>query len=696
MLRVPHSPGEICRVEIPAFLDALRHRLHRRVHRTREKVVRRINRRRFRRFLNQVEPLRVESDSRKATLFFAPDAGIGPHFSAVCIAAKTLQEAGYPVLITRCFKLFDRCPVFSSQRLDVNERDDVKREICLKCAGDSFTALDGYRLPSLDLRNFPRQQLEREVNAALAETPERLLDFEYDSVPFGRLCTVDFALETKICDFDNISPSERSLWLQYIKTSLTGYLLVDWICRNVELERLVHFNDYALMLGARLAANKHGVPATGMTLAYHKNVDPQRFAFYPTSRKVCFRKTIEVWPDWRELAIPSSQIKEITDDTVLRLSGSGSHVYSPGKGRGDQKLHEQLGLDRNKRLLVAYTSSLDELQAARTMLACLDASFPPRPQPFADQLEWLSALTDHVAGRDDLELVVRVHPREGKNKREGVVSEHLGHLKKAFDRPLKHCRFIWPEDPTSSYDLAEIADVALVSWSTIGVELARIGLPVLTSFDLPEIVYPHGEFIHWGATRREYLAKLNDLLDTPTTLDQLLYAYRWYNLYNLELALDLSDLAPAEIGAPLPEFRMPAEASTMIDLIHGEADILDIKLQRLRQSHTDERDRDEADALKSQLRRLIHFLFTGEDTGAPVDFVVRMQNVVSSSAESSHPVTMAEGEANILYMRGNSVDYVCPNGSHSRYSPLIARLAPICATPDVEGRQDHRRNTRVA
>ena len=78
---------------------------------------------------------------------------------------------------------------------------------------------------------------------------------------------------------------------------------------------------------------------------------------------------------------------------------------------------------------------------------------------------------------------MRIHPREGVNKRESVASQHLTRLREAFGKPYANCRFIWPADPVSSYDLGEAADVVLTSWSTIGLEMPATGAPVLVAFN---------------------------------------------------------------------------------------------------------------------------------------------------------------------------------------------------------------------
>src|SRR5690606_20493556 len=143
------------------------------------------------------------------------------------------------------------------------------------------------------------------------------------------------------------------------------------------------------------------------------------------------------WPDCRDLSLHPQQVREIGDDLIIRMGGVGSHLYSPPKTFESTEIRKQLGLSLDRRLLVAYTSSLDEKVAAEIGVQALQISIPDRQQPFFDQVEWLNALCHHVEASDDLQLVVRIHPREGANKRESVRSSHLALLHQAFDRPRK-------------------------------------------------------------------------------------------------------------------------------------------------------------------------------------------------------------------------------------------------------------------
>ena len=155
------------------------------------------------------------------------------------------------------------------------------------------------------------------------------------------------------------------------------------------------------------------------------------------------------------------QLDEISDDLVGRLKGGGVYSYSPAKTHGGFQLLKTLGLSDHKKTLVAYTSSLDEHLASKLKYTALQNELADSAQPFDDQIQWLQSLRTYCKSHNDLQLIVRVHPREGRNHRDSVRSDHLKKLQDAFEAVDGNCRFIWPEEPTSSYDLAEVADIAL-------------------------------------------------------------------------------------------------------------------------------------------------------------------------------------------------------------------------------------------
>ncbi len=606
---------------------------------------------------------------RGTSLFFVPYAGVTPMFSQACVVAQTLKERGHSVVFARCFRLFERCPVMDMQRVPYEAAADEKLESCLHCGDNSLSMLAEYGLDAVDLRPLVTPEMAARIDAALSQAPRDLLQFEFEGLRFGALSVMDLVLALKVSDFSELVESDRRVWLQYLRSCLLSYLIVDRCCREFGIGRVVHCNDYSLLLGARTAARKQGVPCFGLAFPGHRNVDLRRYMILPNVWRASGFKLLAAWPACRTLALDPSRVREVTEDLLVRLRGVGSHLYSPGKTVQESDVRQRFGLEPGRRLLVAYTSSLDELIASRMGTEALGIEIPDRTQPFKDQIEWLQALVDTVEESEDLALIVRIHPREGVNKRETVASQHLSRLRAAFGGTFANCRFVWPAEPVSSYDLGEAADLVLTSWSTIGLEMARLGAPVLVAFNGAGVPIPRDDFYEWEPTPTEYFDKLRALLDRPVSAEQIARAYRWYSLLTLGTTLDLSDVIPRSDFADLPPYRTPREASTIEQIVVGGKDICDLNIERLRAAQGADCDERELDELLRQMRRIIHFLMTGEDS---IDGVPLSMGAV------------APGSRRAIELDGHLVRYHDGDTIYQRSSPMAARLALLCGSESQE------------
>jgi hypothetical protein len=318
------------------------------------------------------------------------------------------------------------------------------------------------------------------------------------------------------------------------------------------------------------------------------------------------------WSRWRDLYLPPAVVRDLADDGLFRISGNSLMVYSPSRTGSTDGLFKRLKLSESRRLMVAFTSSLDEIAANAQYLDAFGAEPFPERQPFADQIEWLNALVERVEASDDLQLVIRVHPREGANRREQTVSDHLAQLRKRFDRTYRHVRLVWPGEDISSYDLMEIADIGLSAWSSTALEMARFGTPAIVAFNR-HTPLPIGDVVHWAETRSAYFELLDELLHRPVSLDEIRRAYRWTHLHLLGCAVDLGDVIPQPDCATLPPFKAPAATRFVEKVLVGGHPALELNYERLLGSQTGDSERLERETLMAQLRRSIWLMCTGAD-----------------------------------------------------------------------------------
>jgi hypothetical protein len=130
---------------------------------------------------------------------------------------------------------------------------------------------------------------------------------------------------------------------------------------------------------------------------------------------------------------------------------------------GGQQVRATLGLDGRPVVLLATNVIGDSLTLGR--------------QVFSDTMtEWLVRTVQYFAGHPEAQLVVRIHPGELVTKGPSVAEV----VQRALPEGLPGNVNLVPADaPVNTYDLIEIADLGLVYTTTVGMEMAMSGVPVL-------------------------------------------------------------------------------------------------------------------------------------------------------------------------------------------------------------------------
>jgi hypothetical protein len=555
-------------------------------------------------------------------LFLAPEGGISVFIETHYRLARLLASRGHEVAGVFCHEVFPRCPVMEMRRLPYTAGTTAHHAYCLHCAATTDAMARGFGIPLIDLRSWPVARHREAASRLVAAHTGELLDFTYDRIAFGKLAAMDLVLATKRAQLESPPADVRHKWATFVEASVFSYLLFSQVLDEIPVARLVHFNDYSIMLGARLAAERRGIPAFGITQASHLNNDNRRTLIRRDIGPCHGWSELERWSDVRDIPLTPEQVADVCDDIILRLRATGSHTFSPAKTFSTDTLRGSLRLADDRRLIVAYTSSLDERIATTMTTLGAGRQLPAIREIFPNQIEWLRFLTDHVARSTNLQLVVRIHPREGAGgmaakagKILAVESEHLGLLRQAFPHDPDHCRIIWPDDNVSSYDLAEIADAATVSWSTIGLELARFAVPVVGSV-LGYGPYVDDDFTRIPATAAEYADALEHSTTNPVCPGRWARALRFYHHFFLGTALDIRDCVDAEgCLADDDSLRSSAAAAACESVfVHGRSVSAAISSGGSGASKT--AFESERSALADCAMRLIGF-FSGQSDGKP-------------------------------------------------------------------------------
>lgn len=216
-----------------------------------------------------------------------------------------------------------------------------------------------------------------------------------------------------------------------------------------------------------------------------------------------------------------------------------------------------MGLSQDKRLWALFTSSTDEV-----------AGDPLMRGPYETQAAWVNDVVQWVGARDDVELVIKVHPNLGGNHYIGKAVDELQIYQEMKSSLPANVRLVLPEDSVNAYSLAEEADVGLTFGSTIGLEMAMMGKPVLLA---SRALYEGGSQILTVRSKESLPTMLERCLQAPTDREIQREAFRllYYYVFSCEFpfpAVTVLSVYEAELNYAHPEELAP-ETDYFLDRI---------------------------------------------------------------------------------------------------------------------------------
>jgi hypothetical protein len=147
-----------------------------------------------------------------------------------------------------------------------------------------------------------------------------------------------------------------------------------------------------------------------------------------------------------------------------RVWGKSKRLWQYVSSQGAQETRKLLGLDERPVVMLAANVLGDSLTLGRDIFA-------------SSMTEWITKTVQYFAKRTDVQMVIRVHPGEKlvpQAKSMGTV------VREALPELPGHIHVIGALDKINTYDLIEIADVGLAYTTTVGLETAMNGRPVIS------------------------------------------------------------------------------------------------------------------------------------------------------------------------------------------------------------------------
>jgi hypothetical protein len=248
--------------------------------------------------------------------------------------------------------------------------------------------------------------------------------------------------------------------------------------------------------------------------------DQRQTIWLAQNGEIMHQETDAMWEARREQEIDEKQLARVQRLFGARQKGSlaenFTRLWQKTPAHGGQEARKELGLDERPVVLLATNVLGDSLTLGRDL--------------FTKSMEsWISRTVQYFNGRPDVQLVIRVHP--GEVLTHGISMVDVVH--QVLPSLPEHIHLITPEEKVNTYDLMEAADLGLVYTTTVGLEMALNGLPVVVN---AATHYRGRGFTHDPNSWVEYFKLLGRVLEAPAdfrlTEEQIKmawqYAYYWF------------------------------------------------------------------------------------------------------------------------------------------------------------------------
>ena len=320
-----------------------------------------------------------------------------------------------------------------------------------------------------------------------AEHPSVRLDSELEAaIEAVSIRDVQYSLQVEAVD-----QSSALFKLRQTRNRAAAQQALHWIQRQ-QPDVLIVPNGLILEFGALHAAAQHaGVPVVSYEFG-----EQQERIWLARDKAVMLQDTAAMWAVKRDESFGAAQRQQVQELFAARQQADlFSNFYRQWQdlpSEGAAKVRKALELDERPMVLLAANVIGDSLTLGRAI--------------FSETMSaWLQRTLEYFATREDVQLVLRVHPGERNLPGPSVadlIHEHSPQLP-------GHMRVVSATDPVNTYDLIQAADLGLVYTTTVGLEMAMSGLPAIV---VGQTHYRGKGFTHDPQTWEEYFAQLDQSL----------------------------------------------------------------------------------------------------------------------------------------------------------------------------------------
>lgn len=466
----------------------------------------------------------MHDNSSPTVLCFNPYVRWSLHSARHATILHGLHLRGARTLMVLCDGLMAECDLYQPSKGAAGNRTG---QSCSRCQAESAFVTAKQGLNYLWLGRW----LDPSTHADVANWAHEVTDpatAVYQDWPIGSWVRSSVHSHFRADKLDLNDPNVNAAYRRYIAGGAAVAQAFESLLEHEQPDALLLFNGR--MAPTRIAlelARQHGV----RTITEERGFAPSHMRLVENTHCLDPNPFYALCKQWSDTPLTEDELSALQTllDEHLRGEGFEMNLFAaPAAGAGP--VRNQLNLDSNGKHAVLFTSSTDEPQGQ-----------PEAEGVFAHQHDWVRHTIEHFRDRPDWTLLIRTHPNSGGKRSVGANTHELAFIESLAANLSSNVRLILPDEDVSSFDLMKIARCGLIWHSSVGIEMAAMGRPVLRAGNY---WFRHADFMAAPSTTDVYGASVDAILEdseSPPDLDKVTaawrFAYCWFFRQSIDFPL---------------------------------------------------------------------------------------------------------------------------------------------------------------
>ncbi|PQO45541.1 hypothetical protein [Blastopirellula marina] len=488
------------------------------------------------------------------------------------IFAMALRMRGENPIMLRCDSGLPACEYnpnakFVAPYEDVksNNADKARTDICTQCTLDHHQGYGSLPIDTCAFNDYAKHDDLARILKIVDQVPfQDFREFHYRGIAVGEhafATTVRVQRRGTLID----NPETRAQSRRYLAASMMVVDLMERLIADIRPERVVAVHGVYVTHGTLCeVARKHDIPVVVYGTPLRKNS-------IWLSHKDTYHRTLISEPKalWENLPLtPARRDRMNSYIAGKRLGGREYAAYYKDSIDSPEAIKQELGLDPNLPVVSLFTNVL------------WDAQLFYQYNAFDNMLDWLNRTINYFGERDDVQLVVRVHPAEASGGRGTLPTNQpiLAEIEREFPELPSNVKIIRPESKMNSYTLAEMSSAALIYGARMGVEIAMLGVPLIVAGE----TFNRGKGYSYDVeSAEEYFELLDRVTELPRRVPESIglatkYAYHYFFKLMMDFPLyEVSDefqVSGARLSFKTLDALVPGRCASLDTICDGIVD----------------------------------------------------------------------------------------------------------------------------